>query len=110
MTIDDLGLTIAGALIVNRQSKIVNHCRIAPNVTPRNKYWRKAKVTMTTGIKKPSEPAAIEPHSIPPRPIMVGMVGGAVRAFSLVSIRAKAYSFQEKISEKTVVAAMPPIT
>ena len=46
-------------------------------------------------------------HSTPPRPRIVGMVGGAVRARSVVSIRAKAYSFQAKMREKTVVAAMP---
>ena len=33
--------------------------------------------------------------------------GGAVRAVSLVSIKAKAYSFQAKIKAKTVVAAIP---
>ncbi len=38
-----------------------------------------------------------------------GKLGGAVRATSAVSIRAKAYSFQAKIKEKTVVAAMPVI-
>lgn len=36
-----------------------------------------------------------------------GMLGGAVRARSLVSMSAKAYSFQAKIMQKTVVAAMP---
>ena len=36
-----------------------------------------------------------------------GMAGGAVRAFSLVSISAKAYSFQAKIRQKTAVAAIP---
>ena len=38
---------------------------------------------------------------------MVGMLGGAVRALSLVSISANAYSFQAKIRQKTAVAAMP---
>ena len=42
-----------------------------------------------------------------PVPTIEVMLGGAVRARSLVSIRAKAYSFQAKIRQKTVVAAMP---
>ena len=37
------------------------------------------------------------------------VLGGAVRASSLVSISAKAYSFQAKIRQKTAVAAMPVI-
>ena len=44
---------------------------------------------------------------MPPRPIIVAMLGGAVRARWLVSIRAKAYSFHAKMRQKTVVAAMP---
>ena len=48
-------------------------------------------------------------HSTPAVPITVGMLGGAVRAVSLVSISAKAYSFQAKIRQKTIVAAMPVI-
>jgi hypothetical protein len=62
-----------------------------------------------TGIRKANVPAAIADHSIPPRPNMVAIAGGAVRAFSLVNRRAKAYSFQAKIKAKTVVAAMPVV-
>ena len=61
------------------------------------------------GDQETKAPAAIADHSIPPVPSMVAMPGGAVRALSLVSIKAKAYSFQAKIRQKTVVAAMPVI-
>ena len=64
---------------------------------------------MITGIRNASVPAAIADHSIPPRLSMVAIAGGAVRAFSLVIRRAKAYSFQENIMANTVVAAMPVV-
>jgi hypothetical protein len=83
------------------------YCLIAPKVTPRKRCFRMAKITINTGMRNAKVPAAMADHSMPPRPSMVAMAGGAVRAFSLVNIKAKAYSFQTKIRLKTVVAAMP---
>ena len=60
-----------------------------------------AKITISTGMRKAKVPAAMADHSMPPRPSIVAMAGGAVRAVSLVNIKAKAYSFQTKIKLKT---------
>jgi hypothetical protein len=68
---------------------------------------RRAKVTITTGIRNKIPPAATTPHSIPPDPSAAGMLTGAVRARSWVNISEKMYSFQAKTRQKTVVAAMP---
>ena len=62
---------------------------------------------MTTGIRKQQRAGGDGGPLDAAVPEMVAMLGGAVRAVSLVNMRAKAYSFQAKIRQKTAVAAMP---
>ena len=50
---------------------------------------------------------AVSAHSPEEAIAAEGMLGGAVRALSAVSMSANAYSFQAKMKQKTVVAAMP---
>src|SRR6476660_916606 len=83
------------------------HLRIAPNVTPRSRWLRRKKVNRATGSKNSALPAAIVVQSVKPEPSCAGMNGGAVCAFRLVIISAKAYSFQAVIKQNTAVAAIP---
>lgn len=83
------------------------HFLMAPKVTPLSRCFLRKKVNMATGKRKRKVPAAMVGQSLIPDPNWEGMKGGAVWAPLFVIIKARAYSFQAVIKQKTAVAAMP---
>src|SRR5208282_1917320 len=73
------------------------HLRTAPKVMPRSRCLRSTIVKITIGIRNSVVAAATAGQSWPPSPMMKGMKGGMVCASPLVSSKAKAYSFHEKM-------------
>src|SRR5258706_7468657 len=85
----------------------IPYFRIAPNVTPRNRWLRSRNVNTVTGIRNSRAPAAIVVQSVTPEPSCEGIKGGAVCAFRVVIISANAHSFQAAIEQDTAVGALP---